>query len=81
MRAKLALNRSPELKDAIVQIVCIVEIQSESVLALTNITSATLAMQNFMHLRRIILKNKISIFFCVFLWFKQGNATYQISSS
>ena len=81
MRANLALNRSPELKDVIVQIVCIVEIQSESVLALTNITSATLTMQNFMHLRQIILKNKISIFFFVFLWFKQGNATYQISSS
>ena len=61
----MALNRSPEFKVAIVQIVCVVEIQSESAWALTNIV----AMPNFMHLRRVVLK-KISLFFCVFLWFK-----------
>ena len=35
----LALNRSPEFKGVIVQIVCVVEIQFESALDLTNITS------------------------------------------
>ena len=65
-RAKMALNRSPEFKVVTVQIVCVVEIQSESARALTNITSATLAMPNFMHLRQVVLK-KIPIFFCVFL--------------
>ena len=35
----MALNRSPEFKVAIGQIVCVVEIQSESACALTNITS------------------------------------------
>ena len=35
----MALNRSPEFKVVIVQIVCVVEIQSESAWALTNIIS------------------------------------------
>ena len=35
----MALNHSPEFNDAIVQIVCVVEIQSESAWASTNITS------------------------------------------
>ena len=35
----MALNLSPEFKGVIVQIVCVVEIQSESAWALTNITS------------------------------------------
>ena len=35
----MALNRPPESKVVIVQIVCIVEIQSEFAWALTNITS------------------------------------------
>ena len=35
----MALNRSPEFKVVIVQIVCVIEIQSESAWALTNITS------------------------------------------
>ena len=34
----MVLNRSPEFKFVIVQIVCVVEIQSESARALTNIT-------------------------------------------
>ena len=35
----MVLNRSSEFKVAIVQIVCVVEFQSESAWALTNITS------------------------------------------
>ena len=38
-RAKMALNHSPVFKVVIVQIVCVVIIQSESAWALTNITS------------------------------------------
>ena len=36
----MALNRSPEFKVVIVQIVCVVEIKYESAWALTNITSS-----------------------------------------
>ena len=68
-RAKIALNRSIAFKGVIVQIVCIVEIRSESALALIKITLGKLAMPDFMHLRQVVLKNKISIFSCVFLWF------------
>ena len=46
-------------KGVIVQIECVVEIQSES-------ACATLAMPHFMHLRQVVLKKKISIFPCVF---------------
>ena len=35
----MALNRSPEFKSVIVQTICVLEIQFESVWALTNITS------------------------------------------
>ena len=38
-RAKTALYRSPDFKVGIVQIVCVIEIQSESAWDLTNITS------------------------------------------
>ena len=31
---------------------------------------ATLAMRNFMHMRQVVLKKKISLFFYVLLWFK-----------
>ena len=40
-RAKMALSRSPEFMGVIVQIVCALEIQFKSALALTNIASGT----------------------------------------
>ena len=72
----MALNRSPEFKVVIVYIICIVEIQSESAWVLTNITSGKLAMPNFIHLRQVVLQKKISIFFCVFLWFKPRTSIF-----
>ena len=39
----LALDRSPEFKAVVVQIVCVVEIQSESAWALPNVTSGKTA--------------------------------------
>ena len=49
---------------------CVVEIQSESAWALTNITSGNTCHAKSMHLRQVVLKKNISIFFCVFFWFK-----------
>ena len=46
-RAKMALIRSPQFKVVIVQIVCVVEIQSESAWALTNITSGNTCRAKF----------------------------------
>ena len=43
----MASNRSPEFKDVIVQIVCVVEIQFESAWALTNITSRNICHAKF----------------------------------
>ena len=43
----MALNRSPEFKVVIVQIVCVVEVQSESAWALTNITSGNICLAKF----------------------------------
>ena len=37
----MASNRSPEFKDVLVHIVCVVEIQFESTYSLTNITAET----------------------------------------
>ena len=67
-RAKVALNRSPELKGVIVQTVCVAEILSESAWALTNKQiQAPLAMPNGpLHLNK--LDNG-----------QPGNAIYQIS--
>ena len=47
----MALNHSPEFKVVIVQIVCVVEIRSETAWALTNITLGNTCQANFMHLR------------------------------
>ena len=71
LKYNMALNRLPEFKGVIVQIVCVVEIQSESARALINITSI-----NTCHAKvhapeaSEVLKKMISIFSCVFLWFK-----------
>ena len=43
----MALDRSPEFKVVTVQIVCVVEIQSESAWALTNITSGNICHAKF----------------------------------
>ena len=76
-RAKTALDRSPKSKAVIVSIICFVEIQSESARALTNIPRATLAKPNFKHLRKVVLKKKISSFSLeVVLWFKPSTSIF-----
>ena len=46
-RAKMALNLSSEFKVVVVQIVCVVEFQSESAWALTNTTSGNTCRTKF----------------------------------
>ena len=54
--------------------------KSDSAWALTDITSGNIAMPNLMHLRQVVLKKKISIFSCVFLWFKPRGQTQYLKS-
>ena len=55
----MAQNRSPEFKVVIVRIVCVVEIQSESAWALTNITSGNTCNAEFHASEASVLKKKI----------------------
>ena len=70
----MTLNRLPEFKGFISQLVCVVEIQFESALVLIYIISGITCHGQwapyFMHMMQLVLKQKISIFFCVFLCFK-----------
>ena len=66
----MSLYRSPELNGVIVQIVCVVEIQSESTLVLTNITPGNTCHAKFHASEACSFEEEILIFFCVFLWFK-----------
>ena len=72
-RAMMTLNCCPEFKGVIVPVVCVGQIQYESAWTLTKLkSSATCHAKwalNFMHLRQVVLKKRISIFSCVFLWF------------
>ena len=47
----MALNRSPEFTNVIVQIICVIEFQFEFAWALTNITYGNTCQANFMHWR------------------------------
>ena len=69
----MALDRSPEFKFVIVQIVCVVEIQSESAWALTNITSGNTCHAKF-HASEAIASEEedFNIFLCISLVQTQG---------
>lgn len=66
----MTLNCLLEFKGFISQLVCVVEIQFESALVLIYIISGITCHGQwapyFMHMMQLILKQKISIFFCVF---------------
>ena len=63
----MALNRSPEFKGVIDQIVCVVEIQSESAWALTNITSDNTCHAKFDAAEASVYeKEEFKIFLCIF---------------
>ena len=66
----MALNCSSEIKVVIVQIVCVVEIQSESAWAFTNITSGNTCHVKF-HASEASGSEEedFNIFLCIF-WFK-----------
>lgn len=61
----MALNRSPEFKRVIVQIVCVVDILYESTWALTNITSGTTCDAKFHASEAIGSEKDINIFLCI----------------
>ena len=64
------LKHSPEFKSVIALILCVLEIQSESAWALTNIISGNTCHAKFHALEASGSEEKDFIFFCVFLRFK-----------
>ena len=66
----MAQNRSPEFKVVIVQIACVVEIQSECAWVLTNISSGNTCHAKFHASEASGFEEDVNIFFYVFLWFK-----------
>ena len=61
----MTLSRSPEFKGVIVQIVCVVEIKSESAWALTNINSGNTCHAKFYTTEASGSEEDFNIFLCI----------------
>ena len=72
----MSLNRSPESKVVLVQIICVVEIQSESAWALTNIASGNTSHAEFHASEASGSEEEDFNIFCVFLCFKPRTSIF-----